>query len=69
MHEVFLIRLVHHPIMKEEQSLQIFLEYDKDVSYCVVPVRVSSAVAHNSTLESTAEHVLIARVVCVFVIL
>lgn len=32
MHEVFLIRLVHHPIMKEEQSLQIFLEYDKDLA-------------------------------------
>eukprot|EP00040_Diaphanoeca_grandis_P038573 m.256789 g.256789 ORF g.256789 m.256789 type:complete len:408 (-) comp34694_c0_seq1:301-1524(-) len=32
MHEVFLIRLATHPVLKEDQNLQLFLEYDNDLS-------------------------------------
>lgn len=31
MHEVFLIRLTSHPVLREDQNLQVFLEYDQDV--------------------------------------
>mmetsp|Transcript_42726 Transcript_42726/g.59353 ORF Transcript_42726/g.59353 Transcript_42726/m.59353 type:complete len:327 (+) Transcript_42726:222-1202(+) len=33
MHEVFLIRLTSHPVLREDQNLQVFLEYDQDLSY------------------------------------
>ena len=29
MHEVFLIRLSHHPVFRGDTNLQLFLEYDK----------------------------------------
>lgn len=32
MHEVFLIRLASHPVLKEDQNLQLFLEYDSDLA-------------------------------------
>lgn len=32
MHEVFLIRLATHPALKEDQNLQLFLEYDNDLA-------------------------------------
>lgn len=32
MHEVFLMRLVSHPTFREDDNLQAFLEYEKDVS-------------------------------------
>ena len=32
MHEVFLMRLVSHPSFKEDTNLQVFLEFEKDVS-------------------------------------
>ncbi len=32
MHEVFLLRLVCHPVFREDQNLQVFLEYEQDVS-------------------------------------
>lgn len=32
MHEVFLIRLASHPVLKEDQDLQLFLEYDADLA-------------------------------------
>ena len=31
-HEVFLMRLASHPVLREEGDLTVFLEYDKDVS-------------------------------------
>lgn len=31
MHEVFLLRLCHHEVLREDSILQSFLEYDKDV--------------------------------------
>jgi len=33
MHEVFLVRLTSHPVLREDQNLQVFLEYDQDLSY------------------------------------
>lgn len=33
MHEVFLIRLTSHPVLREDQNLQVFLEFDQDLSY------------------------------------
>eukprot|EP00041_Stephanoeca_diplocostata_P034646 m.1190860 g.1190860 ORF g.1190860 m.1190860 type:complete len:406 (+) comp24556_c1_seq25:154-1371(+) len=33
MHEVFLIRLASHPVLREDQNLQVFLEYDQDLSF------------------------------------
>lgn len=32
MHEVFIIRLTSHPVLREEPNLQVFLEYDKDLT-------------------------------------
>eukprot|EP00050_Salpingoeca_kvevrii_P005934 m.286514 g.286514 ORF g.286514 m.286514 type:complete len:403 (-) comp11588_c0_seq1:211-1419(-) len=31
MHEVFLMRLASHPVLQNDQNLQVFLEYDKDL--------------------------------------
>jgi len=32
MHEAFLMRLSMHPVFRADQNLQVFLEFDKDVS-------------------------------------
>lgn len=32
MHEAFLMRLSMHPVFREDENLQVFLEYDEDVS-------------------------------------
>lgn len=31
MHEVFLMRLVSHPVLREDENLKVFLEYDKPI--------------------------------------
>ena len=31
MHEVFLTRLAHHPILRNDNNFRVFLEYKEDV--------------------------------------
>ncbi len=33
MHEVFLLRVTSHPLLRDDSNLQVFLEYDKDVGF------------------------------------
>ena len=33
MHEVFLTRLAHHPVLKTDNNFRVFLEYKEDVSF------------------------------------
>ena len=38
MHEVFLQRLASHPTLRSDRNYQVFLEFDGDVSFMVVPI-------------------------------
>ena len=31
MHEMFLTRLAHHPVFRNDHNLRVFLEYDQDL--------------------------------------
>ena len=33
MHEVFLTRLAHHPVLKTDNNFRVFLEYKEDVRF------------------------------------
>ena len=51
MHEVFLMRLVSHPTFREDDNLQAFLEYEKDVSQAA-PALASVALLGPPTRDS-----------------
>lgn len=43
MHEMFLTRLAHHPVFRNDHNLRVFLEYDQDLcvrgnafSFCAI---------------------------------
>lgn len=41
MHEMFLTRLAHHPVFRNDHNLRVFLEYDQDLC-----VRGSASILH-----------------------
>lgn len=48
MHEMFLTRLAHHPVFRNDHNLRVFLEYDQDL--CVRGNIPYTYILHNVTM-------------------